>query len=447
MLRDQLPAHDYRSVRFAELWRLGGLSPWDLVRRTIAGYREHKLELRAVYFAFYALYSLAPLLIVAVSTVALVPHGETSESLLTYFLSAVEENTPGDGRDLISREIEQIQHAVERVPDELISAESSPASEPTPFDPPAPDPATAEAAERQVEAVKQELEELGEAVAPKDRTKPSAPIKQEVEQIESSTRWWVILIGWTFMLYSGRTMLLTVSSGLDAAYGVDRERRRVAWRRNLVAVGVLVGAMFLLLLSLAVQIPGAEAIDWLADGTGLELIRTLFAAGLRWLIVVCFLLAATSLVYTYVPTPKVAWTPLSPGGALFAVAWIGATQSFSYYLTDFTDYSKTYGVLAGFVVLMTWLWMTGSLLLVGGQLNSVIHRHVLAAHKEEWHREHGDGDAPDYVGPDGENPDDDAADRANGADPTTRDAAAPRPPAERPRIRPAAAVLGDDAGA
>ena len=428
MLRDQLPAHDYRSVRFAELWRLGGLSPWDLTRRTIAGYREHKLELRAVYFAFYALYSLAPLLIVAISTVALIPHEEASGSLLGYFLSAVEENTPGDAGELIGEEIQQIREAVERVPDPddepvdpggLVSAGSA-------------DPADDET-KQAVEEVKRQVEDLEEAVAPTDAAEPPAPIKEEVEQIESSTRWWVILIGWTFMLYSGRTMLLTVSSGLDAAYGVDRERRRVAWRRNLVAVGVLVGAMFLLLASLAVQIPGAEAIGWLADRTGLEFIRTLFEFGLRWLIVVAFLLAATSLVYAFVPTPKVGWRLLTPGGVLFAVAWIAATQGFGYYLTDFTNYSKTYGVLAGFVVLMTWLWMTGSLLLLGGQLNSVIQRHVLAAHKEAAHRRGDDGTD------DAEEPDDAAAvSDAEADDPP------PRPPAERVRIRPAAAVLGED---
>jgi len=50
------------------------------------------------------------------------------------------------------------------------------------------------------------------------------------------------------------------------------------------------------------------------------------------------------------------------------------TQGFRIYVKNFGKYNETYGALGGVVVLMVWLYLTGALLLMGGQINSIIHR-------------------------------------------------------------------------
>ena len=302
----QVPTDDYRRVTLKQTWTLAGLTPWECGKRAVAGYREHKLEHRAVYFAYYALYSLAPVLLVAVSTIVKVLDRDYAHEVLDDLKATIAESLPGDASLLINEEI-----------------------------------------------------------------------TREVGALENAGIW-ITLVGWGLLIYSGRTILLTVSSGLDAAYGVDKRRR--FWHRNAVALGLILLTVFsLLILSVALQFAADEVLARLSPGSRFGWARTGAAYGLKWVLAIGFLLAAVSLVYTFVPSCRLRWTPLTPGGAFFAATFLISTQAFRYYIQTFGRYGDTYGALAGVVVLMTWLWLTGTLLLFGGQLNSVIHRHALAA--------------------------------------------------------------------
>ena len=304
MSAPHVPTDDYRRVSTRMMWNLGGLTPWECGKRAVAGYREHKLEHRAVYFAYYALYSLAPALIVVVSSIVLLTNERAGREVLANLRTTVSESLPGDASLLINDFI-----------------------------------------------------------------------TDEAEALQGNVLY-LTAFGWAFLAYSGRTMLLTVSSGLDAAYGVDKRRR--FWHRNAVALGLILLTVFsLLALSVALQFVADEVLDRLSPDGNFGWARTGAAYGLKWTLAVGFLLAAVSLVYTFVPSCRLRWSVLTPGGALFAATFLISTQAFRYYIQTFGRYGDTYGALAGVVVLMTWLWLTGTLLLFGGQVNSVIHRHAL----------------------------------------------------------------------
>jgi membrane protein len=60
------------------------------------------------------------------------------------------------------------------------------------------------------------------------------------------------------------------------------------------------------------------------------------------------------------------------GSVFAAVAWIGVSLLFSWYLSNFADYDATYGSLGAAIGLMMWLWLSVLMILVGAELNAEI---------------------------------------------------------------------------
>lgn len=47
---------------------------------------------------------------------------------------------------------------------------------------------------------------------------------------------------------------------------------------------------------------------------------------------------------------------------------------FSYYVSNFGNYSATYGSLGGIIVLMVWLFLSGMMIIIGGEVNAILDR-------------------------------------------------------------------------
>lgn len=88
--------------------------------------------------------------------------------------------------------------------------------------------------------------------------------------------------------------------------------------------------------------------------------------------------AAAATLYRFGPDrrePK--WRWLTPGSAFTAVLWLLVTLVFGFYVANFGSYDATYGTLGGAVVLLTWLYLSAYILLLGAELNSEVERQTL----------------------------------------------------------------------
>jgi membrane protein len=86
-------------------------------------------------------------------------------------------------------------------------------------------------------------------------------------------------------------------------------------------------------------------------------------------------------IYYWAPDLKTRrWHWLTPGGAVGIAGWLLASLGLRAYLHFFDNFSVTYGSLGAVIVLLTWFYITGFMLLLGAEINSEIE--AAAAEKQ-----------------------------------------------------------------
>lgn len=190
---------------------------------------------------------------------------------------------------------------------------------------------------------------------------------QKVTGGENSALGLAALLSILLALYGASKGMKTLMEGMNVAY--DESEKRGFVRLNLTAIVLTM----LLLLALFVAIGFILGIPVVLAGTGLPAGVRAILSWVRWIPLAVIAVTGLSVLYRYGPSrdaPK--WRWITPGATLAIVIWIVGSLGFSFYVRNFGSYNETYGTLGGVIVLLTWLWLSAYIVLLGAELDSEI---------------------------------------------------------------------------
>jgi len=168
-------------------------------------------------------------------------------------------------------------------------------------------------------------------------------------------------------LWSAANGARAMMAGLNIAY--DEEERRGFFRLRVVSLLLTIGFIGFL----AVTIGVIAGLPPLLERLPLGLVAKGLAYVVTWLLMAFLVTAAFATVYRFGPSREHArWRWLTLGSIVAAVLWLLASLAFSFYASHFGSFNKTYGTLAGAVLLMLWLQITAYVTLIGAELNAEI---------------------------------------------------------------------------
>ena len=129
----------------------------------------------------------------------------------------------------------------------------------------------------------------------------------------------------------------------------------------------------LIISALILVVAGGWIADWLATTFGLGSTFPVAWKIIQWPIVLFCIILAFALIYYFAPDlHEQKWQWLTPGSAIGVTLWLLVSIAFRVYLNFFDSYSATYGSLGAVIILMLWLYFTGTAVLIGGEINSEI---------------------------------------------------------------------------
>ena len=89
----------------------------------------------------------------------------------------------------------------------------------------------------------------------------------------------------------------------------------------------------------------------------------------RWFVIILLLFFGNAFIYKYAPLIKEKWPLASPGALLSTLLMLLTTLGFSYWVNNFSSYSKIYGSIGTVLVVMTLVYLNALILLIGFELN------------------------------------------------------------------------------
>jgi membrane protein len=182
------------------------------------------------------------------------------------------------------------------------------------------------------------------------------------------------LFGLLLALWSANSGVKAVIDALNVAYEEEEERGFI--HLNVLSLAFTLSGIAALLVMVAAVVAFPLALDHVGLAPDSQLIVSLA----RWPFLFVVLLVALGLLYRLGPSrPATPWRWLSVGAVVAALLWIAGSALLSFYLSNFANYSATYGSLGAAIGLMTWMWMSAITVLLGAELNSEIERQAQPA--------------------------------------------------------------------
>jgi membrane protein len=154
-------------------------------------------------------------------------------------------------------------------------------------------------------------------------------------------------------------------SAVNIAY--DEVETRSFVKRKALALGLTLGAIVFVLLTFGL----IAVVPVVLDSLPLGVFGTVLAQVVRWVLLLGVIAGSLAVLYRVAPdrdAPKMRWVSL--GSLVVTVIWAVVSLLFSFYVDNFGSYDKTYGAIAGVIVLMLWLYLTCYLVLLGAEINS-----------------------------------------------------------------------------
>lgn len=181
----------------------------------------------------------------------------------------------------------------------------------------------------------------------------------------------IVITACLFALWSTSNVINTITKSLNRFYGIKETRSYIKTRLMCLIFSFIIIATIVLCFALII----------FGEGTGLLLRYLDYFSFLnteevwnwsRYLVIITVFMLALTSMFKVLPNKKLKFSEVFVGAAMTTAAWCIASWGFSFYVNNFSRYHVIYGSIAGVIILTTWVYMSGFVILAGGIMNATL---------------------------------------------------------------------------
>lgn len=180
------------------------------------------------------------------------------------------------------------------------------------------------------------------------------------------------LLGVSILLavWTSSSAFRAVIKGVNKAYNFKETRSFI--RRSIISMLSILALAIILILALSMLVFGGVIGDYIKIILPFYKIVVLLWNMFRYAFVFILMIFIFAAIYRFTPSKRLNWREVIPGSIFSTVGWILISFGFSFYINNFSNYSRFYGSLGAVFILMTWLFLVSMIFILGVEINCVI---------------------------------------------------------------------------
>ncbi|MBT2639578.1 MULTISPECIES: YihY/virulence factor BrkB family protein [unclassified Bacillus (in: firmicutes)] len=208
-------------------------------------------------------------------------------------------------------------------------------------------------------------------------------LRDNVVKLVSERNGGLLTFGIIGTLWSASSGMNAFIKAMNIAFDVKETRSFI--KARLVSIMLTFGLILAFVVALLLPVFGKVILDAVESIVHIPEPFDIVFNIVRWVVAIVVMAAVLAGLYRVAPNKHYPFKHVIPGAIFATIVWQLISLGFSFYVSNFGNYSATYGSIGGVIVLMLWLFLTGLALVLGGEINAIYHRDKTGEEPVEEH--------------------------------------------------------------
>lgn len=204
-------------------------------------------------------------------------------------------------------------------------------------------------------------------------------LEENIVTIVSERNGGLLTVGILGTIWSASNGMNAFIHAMNIAFDVEETRNFI--KARIISIVLTLVLIFAFIVVLVLPVFGSTIINMIEYVVPLSESFESLINLLRWVVALAVLVIVLTTLYRFAPNKQYPFKQVIPGAVSATIIWLAISLGFSFYVSNFGNYSATYGSLGGVIILMLWLYLTGLTLVIGGEINALFHKRYLAVTK------------------------------------------------------------------